>query len=93
MFDESTFSLSLQHEAATATSAKKPRLENSQREALKASEAPLMASLPGGPWSLSNFGSGDSTSWPLRVDVMDSFLDAHGFRVGEGQYFLLINDL
>ena len=27
MFDESTFSLSLQHEAATATSAKKPRLK------------------------------------------------------------------
>ena len=57
----------------------KARAENSQREALKASEAPLMASLPGGPWSLSNFGSGYSASWPLRVDVMDSFLDAHGF--------------
>ena len=70
---------SLLSDEAKKEYSEKAKAENSQPEALKASEPPLMASLPGGPWSLSNFGSGDSTSWPLRVDVMDSFLDAHGF--------------
>lgn len=58
----------------------KAKAANAEREALKASDAPTMASLPGGPWNLSNLGSGESSSWPLRVDVMERFLETHGFE-------------
>lgn len=58
----------------------KAKAVNAEREAFKASDAPTMASLPGGPWNLSNLGSGESSSWPLRVDVMERFLETHGFE-------------
>ena len=62
------------------------KAENARREALKLAAAPPSASTPGGPWNPSAFGGGADAAWPVRAEVMQHFLDVHGFDAAAKQW-------